>query len=80
MGRHDLDCVQALWETPRRGRLFPPPTPRELAHRLDNMIDTVSTTYINKYVLLSLCLQGFPDTINYTVEKAQETVNCDKAF
>lgn len=44
------------------------------------MIDTVSTTYINKYVLLSLCLQGFPDTINYTVEKAQETVNCDKAF
>ena len=44
------------------------------------MIDTVSTTYINKYVLLRLCLQGFPDTINYTVEKAQETVNCDKAF
>ena len=31
-------------------------------------------------VLLRLCFQGFPDTINYTVEKAQETVNCDKAF
>ena len=31
-------------------------------------------------VLLRLCFQGFPDTINYTVEKEQETVNCDKAF
>ena len=31
-------------------------------------------------VLLRLCFQGVPDTINYTVEKAQETVNCDKAF